>query len=61
MNKKGDANTIWIVVVAVLALVVLITMIWIFREPALQMMVKLRQVMIGINNTDVNVTNIVKT
>ena len=60
MNKKGEENSIWTVVVAILALIVLIILVYVFREPILTIAEKLKDIVSSLGASDVDVSKLVE-
>tara|TARA_Y100000034_G_scaffold56435_1_gene69132 strand:+ start:291 stop:479 length:189 start_codon:yes stop_codon:yes gene_type:complete len=62
MNKKGSEGALWTVIVAIIAVVILVIVLWIFRDQIMQGFESLQKILTGVHDasSEVNISKIVK-
>ena len=62
MNKKGTEGSIWTIIVAIIALVVLGIVLWVFRDQIMRGYESFQNIIKGVNRSagELNISKIVK-
>lgn len=62
MNKKGTEGSIWTIIVAIIALVVLVLVLWVFRDQIMRGYESFQNIIKGVNRSvgELNISKIVK-
>ena len=62
MNKKGTEGSIWTIIVAIIALVVLGVVLWVFRDQIMRGYESFQNILTGVNSStgELNISKIVK-
>ena len=62
MNKKGTEGSIWTIIVAIIALVVLGVVLWVFRDQIMRGYESFQNILTGVNRStgELNISKIVK-
>ena len=62
MNRKGTEGSIWTIIVAIIALVVLGVVLWVFRDQIMRGYESFQNILTGVNRStgELNISKIVK-